>query len=80
MRADPAGVQHAHVTIDALAPADVLPFWRALLGYREVGGDFLFDPAGRGPCVEFQQLDACRRNAAGSTSTSQSRTRSMTTG
>lgn len=34
---DPAGVQNIHVCIDALAFPDVLPFWRAILGYRERG-------------------------------------------
>jgi 4a-hydroxytetrahydrobiopterin dehydratase len=58
--ADPAAVQHIHVTIDALVVADVLPFWRALLGYRQIGDDYLFDPSGRGPCFEFQRMDVPR--------------------
>src|SRR5215475_9049187 len=35
--ADPSAVQHVQVAIDALVPADVLPFWRAVLGYQAVG-------------------------------------------
>lgn len=31
--ADPTAVQLVNVTLDALVGADVLPFWRALLGY-----------------------------------------------
>jgi 4a-hydroxytetrahydrobiopterin dehydratase len=58
--ADPTGVQHIHVTIDALVLADVLPFWRALLGYGQIGDDYLFDPSGRGPCFEFQRMDVRR--------------------
>ena len=58
--ADPTAVQHTHVTIDALDLADVLPFWRALLGYRQIGDDYLFDPSGRGPCFEFQPMDVAR--------------------
>jgi 4a-hydroxytetrahydrobiopterin dehydratase len=58
--ADPTAVQHIHVTIDALVLADVLPFWRALLGYRQIGDDYLFDPSGRGPCFEFQRTDVPR--------------------
>jgi 4a-hydroxytetrahydrobiopterin dehydratase len=60
IRADPSAVQHVHVTIDALVPAHVLPFWRALLGYRQIGDDYMFDPTGRGPCFEFQRMDAPR--------------------
>lgn len=58
--ADPAAVQVVEVTIDALVPADVLPFWRAVLGYRGTGTQSLIDPRGRGPTVGFQQMDAPR--------------------
>jgi 4a-hydroxytetrahydrobiopterin dehydratase len=44
--ADPAVVQLVNVTIDTPGIAQVLPFWRALLGYRQVGGDYLGDPSG----------------------------------
>ncbi|MFF5079985.1 VOC family protein [Actinoplanes sp. NPDC000266] len=60
LAADPAAVHLVNVTIDALATAEVLPFWRALLGYRQIGDDYLADPAGRGPGVEFQAMDAPR--------------------
>ncbi|MEK8104371.1 hypothetical protein NKG94_02945 [Micromonospora sp. M12] len=46
--ADPTAVQLINVTLDALAGSDVLPFWRALLGYDQIGDDFLADPARRG--------------------------------
>ncbi|MFC7531475.1 VOC family protein [Actinoplanes sp. GCM10030250] len=58
--ADPAAVQLVHVTLDALAGADVLPFWRAVLGYRQIGDDYLSDPARRGPGLGLQQMDAPR--------------------
>jgi 4a-hydroxytetrahydrobiopterin dehydratase len=60
--ADPSAVQSVQLTIDALARADVLPFWRAVLGYRDRddGGEDLIDPRGRGPMVWFQQMDAPR--------------------
>jgi 4a-hydroxytetrahydrobiopterin dehydratase len=58
--ADPTAVQLINITIDALAVADVLPFWRALLGYRQLGDDYLFDPQGRGPSLDFQRMDAPR--------------------
>jgi 4a-hydroxytetrahydrobiopterin dehydratase len=58
--ADPTAVQLVNVTIDALVPADVLPFWRALLGYRQIGDDYLGDPTGRGPGFDFQRMDVPR--------------------
>jgi 4a-hydroxytetrahydrobiopterin dehydratase len=59
--ADPAAVQHVQVAIDALAPAEVRPFWRAVLGYQEVGGEDVHDPHRRGPTFWFQKMDAPRR-------------------
>ena len=58
--ADPTAVQVVNVTLDALVGADVLPFWRALLGYRQIGDDFLFDPHRRGPGFGLQQMNAAR--------------------
>lgn len=47
--ADPTAVQTVQVSIDALVAPEVRPFWRALLGYQEVGDEDLIDPHGRGP-------------------------------
>ena len=58
--ADPSAVQVVQVSIDALVIPDVRPFWRALLGYSEVGDDDLLDPHSRGPSLWFQQMDAPR--------------------
>jgi 4a-hydroxytetrahydrobiopterin dehydratase len=58
--ADPAAVQTVQVTIDALVSAQVLPFWQALLGYTEIGGEDLDDPHGRGPSFWFQDMAAPR--------------------
>jgi 4a-hydroxytetrahydrobiopterin dehydratase len=58
--ADPSAVQHVQVAIDALVPAEVRPFWRAVLGYQEVGGEDLLDPLRRGPSFWFQQMDTPR--------------------
>ncbi|HEY1488006.1 MAG TPA: VOC family protein [Micromonosporaceae bacterium] len=58
--ADPTAVQLVNVTLDALVGADVLPFWRALLGYRQIGDDYLFDPHRRGPGFGLQPMDAAR--------------------
>lgn len=60
-------VQALEIAVDALDIPAVLPFWRAVLGYvvatRPVAeGDevVVVDPAGQGPTVWFQQLDAPR--------------------
>jgi 4a-hydroxytetrahydrobiopterin dehydratase len=58
--AEPAALQHVDLAIDALVRADVMPFWRAVLGYRDEGDEDLVDPRGRGPSVWFQQMDAPR--------------------
>jgi len=58
--ADPAAVQSVQVTIDALVHPEVMPFWRAVLGYRQVGDEDLLDPRAAGPPFWFQQMDAPR--------------------
>jgi 4a-hydroxytetrahydrobiopterin dehydratase len=58
--ADPAAVQHVDFTIDALVTEQVRPFWRALLGYLELGDEDLLDPRSRGPSVWFQPMDSPR--------------------
>jgi 4a-hydroxytetrahydrobiopterin dehydratase len=61
LTAEPAGVQVVNVTIDASVIADMLPFWRELLGYGQIGDDYLFDPRGRWPGIGFQQMGDARR-------------------
>ena len=60
--ADPTAVQTVQVTIDALVIPAVMPFWRAVLGYRDRGDspEDLIDPRGRGPSFWFQQMDEPR--------------------
>ncbi|MEV0973945.1 VOC family protein [Microtetraspora glauca] len=60
--ADPSAVQTVQVTIDALAGSDVVPFWRALLGYEDRANspEDLIDPQRRGAPFYFQQMDAPR--------------------
>jgi len=58
--ADPTAVQTVQVAIDALVLPDVMPFWRAVLGYRQMGDEDLVDPRGRAPSLWFQQMDAPR--------------------
>ena len=54
------GMQSIQVAIDALVIPDVLPFWRAVLGYQEVDDEDLVDPHFQGPPFWFQQMDAPR--------------------
>jgi pimeloyl-ACP methyl ester carboxylesterase/pterin-4a-carbinolamine dehydratase len=61
--ATPSALQTVQVSIDALVGREVMPFWRAVLGYeyRPDGPDEdLIDPRGRGPSFWFQQMDAPR--------------------
>jgi 4a-hydroxytetrahydrobiopterin dehydratase len=60
--ADPSAVQTVQVTIDALVGPQVIPFWRAVLGYQDRGDGpaDLIDPRGRGAPFWFQQMDAPR--------------------
>jgi 4a-hydroxytetrahydrobiopterin dehydratase len=58
-------VQVLEIAIDALDIPAVRPFWKAVLGYVDEPGrsgptDPLVDPAGQGPAVWFQQMDAPR--------------------
>jgi 4a-hydroxytetrahydrobiopterin dehydratase len=57
---DPAAVQDVDLTIDALVGEDVMPFWRAVLGYEQVGDEDLIDPRWRWPSIWFQEMDAAR--------------------
>jgi len=57
---DLAGLQTVQVAIDALVIPDVLPFWRAVLGYRQVDDADLVDPRLAGPPFWFQQMDKPR--------------------
>jgi 4a-hydroxytetrahydrobiopterin dehydratase len=57
---EPALVQTAEIAIDALDIPAVLPFWRAVFGYADESPQAIVDPAGRGPAVWFQQMDAPR--------------------
>jgi 4a-hydroxytetrahydrobiopterin dehydratase len=58
--ADPTAVQTVQVAIDALVSPQVMPFWRAVLGYQELGDEDLIDPRGSGPSFWFQAMDAPR--------------------
>ena len=56
---DLTGLQAVQIAIDALVIPEVMPFWRALLGYGQVDED-LEDVHHQGPPFWFQQMDAPR--------------------
>jgi 4a-hydroxytetrahydrobiopterin dehydratase len=62
LSADPSEVQTVQLTIDALVGPEVMPFWRAVLGYTGLAAsaEDLIDPHGRGPSMWFQEMDAPR--------------------
>jgi len=53
--ADPLSVEDVQVSVHVLDAATVMPFWRAVLGYRARGEEELLDPRGRGPSLWFQR-------------------------
>jgi 4a-hydroxytetrahydrobiopterin dehydratase len=63
-RLEPGVVQALEIAIDALDIPLVRPFWQAIMGYVDEPGSelnaALIDPAGRGPAIWFQQMDAPR--------------------
>jgi 4a-hydroxytetrahydrobiopterin dehydratase len=58
--ADPSAVQTVQVAVDAVVSTDLLPFWRAVLGYEQFGDEDLLDPRRRGPAIWFQQMEEPR--------------------
>jgi 4a-hydroxytetrahydrobiopterin dehydratase len=58
--ADPSAVQTVQIAIDALASTEVMPFWRAVLGYEQAGDEDLLDPRRRGPAIWFQEMEEPR--------------------
>lgn len=57
---EPAQAQTTEIAIDALDIPAVRPFWQAVLGYARLPDGSLADPAGKGPSLWFQQMDAPR--------------------
>ena len=65
LTAEPRRASICEIGIDALDIPKVMPFWRAVMGYREEGGHpdvstAIIDPLGIGPAIWFQQMDAPR--------------------
>lgn len=65
LKFEPESAQMLELAIDAIDIAAIRPFWRAVLGYTDEvvpagPGDPIVDPAGQGPAIWFQQMDAPR--------------------
>lgn len=58
--ADPSVLADVQLTVDALDPADVVPFWTAALGYEPAGEEDLLDPLHRNPSIWFQSNGTAR--------------------
>jgi len=68
LSADPSAVQSLIVIPGASSPADVMPFWRAALGYeprRDSPAEDLVDPRGRWPGFWFERMNAPREDGGG---------------
>jgi 4a-hydroxytetrahydrobiopterin dehydratase len=62
--ADPSAVQTILVIPGAPVTAEVMPFWRAVLGYEPRGDspdEDLVDPRSRGPAFWLEQMDEPRQ-------------------
>jgi 4a-hydroxytetrahydrobiopterin dehydratase len=57
---DPSALQTVQIAIDALVIPEVLPFWRAVLGYEQIDDADLVDPRSEEPPFWFQQMDEPR--------------------
>jgi 4a-hydroxytetrahydrobiopterin dehydratase len=68
LTADPAAVQSLLVIPGATVTAEVMPFWRAVLGYDprpDSPDEDLVDPRSRGPAFWFEQMDQPRPDGGG---------------
>jgi 4a-hydroxytetrahydrobiopterin dehydratase len=68
LSADPSAVQSVLVIPGATARREVMPFWRAVLGYeprRDSPDEDLVDPHDRGPAFWFEQMDEPRPGGGG---------------
>ena len=68
LSADPSAVQSLLVIPGAASTAEVIPFWRAVLGYeprRDSPTEDLVDPRGRWPGFWFEQMNTSRADGRG---------------
>ena len=68
LAADPSGVQYLLIIPGAPSDADVMPFWRAVLGYDprpDSPDEDLVDPQDRGPAFWFEGMNQPRPDGGG---------------
>jgi 4a-hydroxytetrahydrobiopterin dehydratase len=68
LAADPSALQSLLVIPGAPMPAEVMPFWRAVLGYeprRDSPDEDLVDPRRRGPAFWFERMEQPRPDGGG---------------
>jgi 4a-hydroxytetrahydrobiopterin dehydratase len=68
LSADPSAVQSLLVIPGAPVTAEVMPFWRAVLGYEprpDSPDEDLIDPLDRGPAFWFEPMDELRPDGGG---------------
>jgi 4a-hydroxytetrahydrobiopterin dehydratase len=68
LRADPSAVQSMVVIPGATVTAEVMPFWRAVLGYeprRDSPDEDLVDPRNRAPGFWFERMEQPRPDGGG---------------
>jgi 4a-hydroxytetrahydrobiopterin dehydratase len=68
LSADPSAVQNLLVIPGAPVIAEVMPFWRAILGYEPRGDspdEDLVDPRSRGPAFWLEQMNEPRPDGGG---------------
>lgn len=56
----PTTVGDLEIALDTMDADAIRPFWQAVLGYQQVAGGVLVDPARRGPALWFQEMDEPR--------------------
>jgi 4a-hydroxytetrahydrobiopterin dehydratase len=68
LAADPSALQHLLLVPGAPAGAEVVPFWRAILGYEprpDSPDEDLVDPSDRGPELWFESMSEPRPDGGG---------------
>jgi 4a-hydroxytetrahydrobiopterin dehydratase len=68
LSADPSRVQSMLLVVGSKANPEVMPFWRAVLGYvprPDSPDEDLVDPADRGPAIWFETMDEPRADGGG---------------
>jgi 4a-hydroxytetrahydrobiopterin dehydratase len=66
--ADTSAIQSVLLIVGSLVPPDIMPFWQAVLGYErrlDSPEEDLVDPAGRGPALWFETMEAARPDGGG---------------